>query len=56
MKKCTPISNTECRKRDLSPTEAPPVPPTPTAAAAAPADIGNRRESLLLNIPGSVCA
>ncbi|XP_062414959.1 tumor necrosis factor receptor superfamily member 10B-like [Pungitius pungitius] len=38
VKKCTPFSNTECHKRDRSPTETPPGLPTTTAAAAGPAD------------------
>lgn len=37
MKKCTPFSNTECRKRDLSPTETSSALPTPTPTS--PADI-----------------
>ncbi len=39
MKKCTPFSNTECRKRAPSPTEASPARPTPTPTS--PPDIGN---------------
>ncbi len=39
VKKCTPFSNTECRKRAPSPTEASPARPTPTPTS--PPDIGN---------------
>ncbi|KAK5852355.1 hypothetical protein PBY51_023828 [Eleginops maclovinus] len=35
VKKCTPFSNTECRKRDPSPTEKPPALPSPTPASSA---------------------
>ncbi|KAK5901248.1 hypothetical protein CgunFtcFv8_026139 [Champsocephalus gunnari] len=35
VKKCTPFSNTECRKRDPSPTEKTPAPPSPTPASSA---------------------
>lgn len=37
MKKCTPFSNTECRKLNLSPTEFPPV--LPTSAPSSPQGI-----------------
>lgn len=39
VKKCTPSSNTECRKRDLSPAE--PSQASPTANPSSSSDIGN---------------